>query len=367
MDTVCTGVESAGPIGNLTSTCIKNIRYHKIIYDVSKDLNQNNIKDLTPFKNYKDNDNVVTLYILQDFYEKLSAYPFIMNNINNYYGKLTDYTGLQPPNGISTATLGGIYICKSLPKIESNDDTGYWIVYRAWCRMYNADIWYSVFGNLVEIVSLTSEEHNILKSCHKLTEDIIQKPVISNFLIRLNYQIGLLQKNSGQQELFIKTSAKSTKHDVKVQPITNGAEALNYLLSSPTIQGVLSRNEPVELLLRPWNTEVNNDNEIRVFIQDSNIKAVSQQYIYASSPVLGMMFQYNGADILDKITGIWQQIQTHTKYTDAVLDMFITGDGEVELIEVNCGGNGWGPAGSSLFKWHEINAIEPGTCVFAYY
>jgi hypothetical protein len=260
-----------------------------------------------------------------------------------------------------------IHVCDTLPEMPSNDDTGYWLVYRAWCRMYNADIWYSVFGNLAEIVSLTPEEHNILKSCRKLTDDIIKHPAISKLLTRLNYKIVLLQKNYGQQELFIKTSAKSTKHDVKVQPITNGGEALNYLFSSPTIQGVLARNESVELFLRPWNTEVNNDNEIRVFVQDGHIKAVSQQYIYASSPVLGMMFQYNAAGILEKISEVWRQIDSSTKYKDAVLDMFITNDGDVELIEVNCGGTGWGPAGSSLFQWSEINAIEPGTCVFASY
>ena len=354
-----------------------SITLREIIYDVSddQDLNQNNIKALTPFKNYtvctgiessapkvnssatdvtptgvsgKNTEQVRSLYILQDFYDKLSAHPFVMDKMNYYYGT-------------------NIHVCDTLPEMPTNDDTGYWLVYRAWCRMYNADIWHSVFGNLAEIVSLTPEEHNILKSCRKLTDDVIRHPAISKLLTRLNYQINILQKNSGQQELFIKTSAKSTKHDVKVQPITNGVEALNYLLSSPTIQGVLMRNESVELFLRPWNTEVNNDNEIRVFIQDGHIKAVSQQYIYSSSPVLGMMFRYNAADILDKITATWSDITSVTNYKDAVLDMFITGDGEVELIEINCGGNGWGPAGSSLFQWHEINAIQEDKCVFAYY
>jgi len=80
-----------------------------------------------------------------------------------------------------------------------------------------------------------------------------------------------------------------------------------------------------------------------------------------------MIFRYNAAEILAKITAKWADITTVTKYKDAVLDMFITGDGEVELIEINCGGNGWGPAGSSLFQWAEINAIPPGKCVFAYY
>lgn len=316
----------------------------------AQDINQNNIKALTPFINHITPEQTPKLYILQNFYDKLTVYPFVMDAMNTYYSS-------------------NIHICDILPsELESNDDTGYWMVYRAWCRMYNADIWYSVFGNLVEIVYISPEEQDILKSCNELSDAIIQLPTISKLIIRLDQQINNLQKNTGQQELFVKTSAKSTKHDVKVQPITTGIDALNYLLSSPTIQGVLTRNESVELFLRPWNSEVNNDNEIRVFIQDGHIKAVSQQYIYASSPVLGMMFRskITTDEILDKITTKWKQISMITGYKDAVLDMFITSDCDVELIEINCGGNGWGPAGSSLFQWQEINEIPDGKCVFAF-
>lgn len=331
-----------------------NIEVRYVTYN-SKIHNQNNITELTPFKNYSADatHEAPYLYILREFYNKLSAYPFIMVNMMSYY---------------KAADKNNILICDTLPEQPCNDDTGYWIVYRTWCRMYNADIWYHVFGNLTEIVSLTPEEKHLLQNRTELTDDVLRNYYCLECLIyRLEKQINILQKNCGQQELFIKTSAKSTKHDVSVQPITDARQAMNYLLSSPTIQGVLARDETVELFLRPWNTEVNNDNEIRVFIQNGYIKAVSQQYIYESSPVLGTMFQYNAFGILEKITDVWQQIQSCTSYKDAVLDMFITCEGDVKLIEVNCGGTGWGPAGSSLFQWTEINAIEPGTCVFASY
>jgi hypothetical protein len=177
-----------------------------------------------------------------------------------------------------------------------------------------------------------------------------------------------LQRNCGQQELFIKTSAKSTKHDVRVQPVTDAEDALNYLLSSPTIQGVLARSgETVEFLLRPWNYDVSDDNEIRVFIQNQQIRAISQQYIYKSSPVLGMIMTGDPEALYDSIQKKWSEIQRLTNYEDAVLDMYVTPDGEVELIEVNCGGNGWGPAGSSLFTWSEINTVPDGECIMAYY
>lgn len=56
-----------------------DITLREIIYDVSddQDLNQNNIKALIPFKNYKNIEQVRSLYILKDFYDKLSAYPFV--------------------------------------------------------------------------------------------------------------------------------------------------------------------------------------------------------------------------------------------------------------------------------------------------
>ena len=177
-----------------------------------------------------------------------------------------------------------------------------------------------------------------------------------------------LQRNCGQQELFIKTSAKSTKHDARVQPVTQAVDALNYLLSSPTIQGVLARSrETVEFMLRPWNYDVSDDNEIRVFIQDRRIRAVSQQCIYKSSPVLGMIMSSDPESLYQTIEKKWSEIQQCTKYEDAVLDMYVTPAGDVELIEVNCGGNGWGPAGSSLFTWSEINEVPDGECIMAYY
>ncbi len=234
--------------------------------------------------------------------------------------------------------------------------------------MYNADIWHTVFGNLAEIVSLTPEEHHRIRPMTKLHDLEKREHWLNKLIQRLDYQIQILQRNCGQSELSIKTSAKSTKHDVRVQPVTCAEDALNYLLSSPTIQGVLARSEEtVEFLLRPWNSDVSDDNEIRVFIQGRRIKAVSQQYIYASSPVLGMFMTGDPECLYEKIADKWHEIQQCTKYQDAVLDMYVTPSGDVELIEVNCGGSGWGPAGSSLFTWAEINAVPDGECVMAYY
>jgi hypothetical protein len=234
--------------------------------------------------------------------------------------------------------------------------------------MFNADIWYQVFGNLVEIVGLTPEEHIRLTGMSRLPPTDQREHWLNKLIARLDYQMQTLQCNCGQQELFIKTSAKSTKHDVRVQPVTHAEDALNYLLSSPTIQGVLARSgETVEFLLRPWNYDVSDDNEIRVFIQNQQIRAISQQYIYKSSPVLGMIMTGDPEALYDSIQKKWSEIQRLTNYEDAVLDMYVTPDGEVELIEVNCGGNGWGPAGSSLFTWSEINTVPDGECIMAYY
>ena len=338
------------------------IEVREIQYDPMRkeDFNQNNIRELTPFRAYNRNptnstacnDDFPVLYILEEFWDKLRRMPSAINHIHTYYSKDAIII-ISDANDFSD---GG------------DDETGYWVVYRAWCQMYNADKWFQVFGNLAELIPLTPYEKKLLYGEKSITYTMTESLAFNILLQELDSNIQQLQKASGQQEVFIKTSAKSTKHDIPVQPITNAREALEYLLPSPTIQGVLARDEPVELFIRPWQPEVNNDNEIRVFIQDGQIKAVSQQYLYSSSPVLGMIFRYSAADILDQIREWWAQPEVQQlAYQDAVLDMYITGEGQVELIEINCGGNGWGPAGSSLFTWSEINSIPEGKCVFAYY
>lgn len=351
--------------------------------------NQNNIRKLTPFKNYIDKNGIPILYILKDFYNKLQLLEYVtfidIENIDDkiddtiswyYHDKtnhdlhkyVTDWPEYNYLNKESYEKLSGkhIFVCDNLPIFESNDDKGYWIVYRQWCRAYNAEVWYTALGKQVELIKLTIDEKHTLTGLKEITDNIVaETPVIQTIIDKLKHHISILQKNMGIQELFIKTSAKSTKHDVPVQPITDAVQALNYLLSSDSIQSVLKRDEPVYLLLRPWNTEINNDNEIRVFIQNGHIKAISQQYIYDSSPIMGMLMTYNSKDIIDKIKSKWDSM-SNLKYSDAVLDMFINGDGDAELIEVNCGGNGWGPAGSSLFTWDEINSIPYGKCILAY-
>lgn len=332
------------------------IEVREIVYDPARkeDFNQNNIPELTPFRavSKAGDGHIKVLYILDTFWNKICQYTSAVANIQNYY---------------SQQNINIVADLSNLPK-AGNDETGYWKVYRAWCQMYNADKWCKVFGNLAALVPVSPECQKLLLGQRTLTPELEHHTAVAALLVELGQQITRIQEASGQMDLFIKTSAKSTKHDIPVQPITNAREALEYLLPSPTIQGVLARAEPVELLIRPWQSDVNNDNEIRVFIQDGQIKAISQQYLYSSSPVLGMIFRYSAADILDQIREWWQQPKVQQLgYLDAVLDMYITPDSRVELIEINCGGNGWGPAGSSLFTWSEINSIPAGKCVFAYY
>ncbi len=342
------------------------ITIREIKYDPARkdEFNQNNIRELTPFRAYK-NDNPPSsfsgspifgpqvLYVEQGFWDKIKRHQLAIDLLNEYYG----------PGCIIFVPDG------ELPRYETNDETGYWIVYRAWCQIYNAENWCGVFGQSgAALIPVSYTAQKQLLGQRQLTPKLESHLAIAKLITDLDTEIHNLQTRCGQQELFIKTSAKSTKHDIPVQPITNARDALNYLLPSPTIQGVLSReDESVKLLLRPWNSDVSNDNEIRVFIQDGRIKAISQQYLYASSPVLGMMFQYQSEEIYQKINDWWQRSEVQQLgYTDAVLDMYITPECEVELIEINCGGNGWGPAGSSLLTWAEINSVPEGECVFAY-
>ena len=90
-----------------------------------QDINQNNLAELTPFRAWLDpQTNNLELSIHKSFHAKLSAYPFIYEPLVARFQEVRILDDSEP-----------------LPSVEQ-DDTGYWLVYRAWCRMYNADIWY---------------------------------------------------------------------------------------------------------------------------------------------------------------------------------------------------------------------------------
>lgn len=47
---------------------------------------------------------------------------------------------------------------------------------------------------------------------------------------------------------------------------------------------------------------------------------------------------------------IYKELDEKHKYKDAVIDFYVEDETKVVIIEINTIG-GWGPAGSSLFKW----------------
>lgn len=305
-------------------------------------LNETNIVEYTPFF-YDDIQNI--LFLTAEFYNEI--------NHTKCYDKLTSK-----------------FNCIVVNKLEKtyhkdNIDSSYWIIYRIYAEWYNANYWLQCLDNSYGYIELDISEIKILHllTCHKdhnAKMNIIDESKICGDLIKkINIEINKINSSNGY---FVKLSAQSPKHDFKVERQYTALDMIIYLTSSSVIQAILTRHEDCGILIRPWFDNINEHNEMRVFVFNNNVVGISQQMIYDYS--IFKHYQNCADDIKNQIQNMWNQWKEnkYIEYNNGVLDMWIDGCGIVHLIEINAGCN-WGCTGSSLFTWKEIT--ETHECVFA--
>lgn len=151
---------------------------------------------------------------------------------------------------------------------------------------------------------------------------------------------------------FVKTSLCSTKHDFPPTPVFSVEEAIAQLMASPKASKFLAKG--AKILLRPWIKDISKDNEVRVFVREGKVVGVSQQHCYSSNNALLNMLDAD--TIIDAAQRCYGQIAAGLpeKYgfqDECTFDGYIDSDTNIQLIEINSGMFGWGPAGSSLFAW----------------
>ena len=150
---------------------------------------------------------------------------------------------------------------------------------------------------------------------------------------------------------FVKTSSCSTKHDFLPTPVFTVDQALAQLHASPKASKALARGASV--MLRPWIREISQNCEIRVFVKEGVVVGVSQQFCYSVVPFLNML---DADDVINAAQQCYNKIAAglkpkHGFQDECTFDAYINADMDIELIEINSGMFGWGPAGSSLFAW----------------
>lgn len=308
------------------------------------DKNKGNVLELTPF--FVDIDG--TMHVTPTFHDEIQGH--VLTSLQK--------SGLVK---ISVTLTPQTYTKELLQNPEV--DKFYWTVYRAYCEWYNASHWWVCLPHTAH-VELTDEERQYLAvgkaclfKCHMLD--------------RITDKISDGMKSIHSAEFFIKTTAQSPKHDFAVRSVENPLDALQYLLPSPTIVRILNRDEPAGFLISPWKPSINHGNEIRAFVINTEVVGISQQYLYEEAICMPYIAA-QAESIREKIEEFWKWSKQHHKYTNAVLDMYVDMDDEmddnysVHLIEINPG-SGWSPGASSLFTWQELYALHAkNECEFRY-
>lgn len=223
---------------------------------------------------------------------------------------------------------------------------------------FNSDIpdWYWKVYHICLQRSDASQWYHLIPNAHIVyIPDLMRYSIIREELIKI-VQLNMDSYDSiPDNGWFVKTTKCSTKHDFKPYPVFTATEAVCQILDSKT--SVKAIRNGANIMFRPWIKEISPNNEVRVFVREEKVVAVSQQYCYNILPMLNMI---NERDMIVAAQKCYDKIsiglsQEHGFQDECTFDAYITFDNEgyvnMHLIEINSGMFGWGPAGSALFSW----------------
>ena len=228
----------------------------------------------------------------------------------------------------------------------NNNDIDY-NTYSKHINSYSFENWYK---NLIDakLVHINDYNKDILKSIANnrvITGRSLDKDIIDDFSKEFidDIQSYLTKYNNS---VFIKTSEKSSKNDTTMKPLQNIVEIIDQLTSSKDIlvQSLSYPNRCKNLIIQPWNNDIQPENEYRVIVENKKILAISQQKWYT---YVGLNTEMVTQDA-NKIYNWYMENKHRIPYEAVVLDVYVTN--EAHLIECNPGYS-WGSSGSALFHW----------------
>lgn len=156
---------------------------------------------------------------------------------------------------------------------------------------------------------------------------------------------------------FVKCGTCSTKHHYPPVPVFSGIEAADHLNGALSVQRSLHRKTAECVLLRPWDPQINDVSEVRVFVRQQRVVGVSQQACYMIVP---FMTVWPEDDMVAAFQRLYDDMRTrlpperrfdHECTFDGYFSTDTDGNLTGHLIEINGEAFGWGPAGASLFHW----------------
>jgi len=160
--------------------------------------------------------------------------------------------------------------------------------------------------------------------------------------------------NENENKFFVRTGSTSGKNTVPICSCSTSKEILGHLLKNPEIQlrewNRFDKN--TYIICIPWNDNINQRNEFRLFVINNKIVALSPQkywecHNYSEEELEAVEYAVLNSEIISPYK---------TYIIDAWIDFI---NKKLHVIEFNCFGDHSG-AGSSLFNWHKDRDILYG-------
>lgn len=174
------------------------------------------------------------------------------------------------------------------------------------------------------------------------------------------------------QGWFVRTSACSPKdafQDGGSGPHHSLGEALLALMASERVHRTLRKqnyaNNAMTVYLMPFDPEVNVDRELRVFVHENTVRAISQYNVYSSSDIFAPMTVSDLARVARKVDVFHcNEVKPRwtTRSSSYTMDLeYIGENGEekIRLVELNSFGSEMAAA-SALFHWERDRGLLYG-------
>ncbi len=218
------------------------------------------------------------------------------------------------------------------------------LMYKCYIDSFDYHVWYSYLKNQIYVpqnvvlIPIYADVKKIFVTLYtnnkKYSDDIALKQLKNDIEINMK----------ADTQYFIRLSSTSGKNEKSLVPFSNASDIISHISSLKLfIDQEYNREKESYLILIPWNNDIDDRYEFRIFVVDGKLTAVSQQNARK-------LYHYSSEEI-DIIEYALNNISFNVPYTTYVGDVYINIETHTcHLIELNPYGAHSG-AGAALFNW----------------
>ena len=143
---------------------------------------------------------------------------------------------------------------------------------------------------------------------------------------------------------FVRFTSTSGKNEKMLTSLSNRDEIIRFITTNQLfLHREMEREKDTYLIIMPWNPDIEDKFEFRLFVRNNKITGLSQQFYFKN-----FNYSYEELDFIEKAV-LKAPFLKVAPYNDYIADVYVK-NGKCYLIEYNPFGAGSG-AGSALFNW----------------